>query len=653
MLSRSYYGASAANLVRASPATVLGELVTHHTFAVDQAQRNAWQAEIVHLQEVAKALPDSFFFLEFAIPRMGKRADAVIVSGGQIFVIEYKVGANDYQKHAIDQVLDYALDLKNFHEGSHSPTIVPILVATEAPPRESKVQAWADGLICPILANHARLLPAIQEVCTSHKSQAIDPEAWAASSYKPTPTIVEAAQALYRGHDVREISRSEAGAENLSRTAEYVTKVIEEAKRRSVKAICFVTGVPGSGKTLAGLNIATERMRASTDEHAVNGPLVAVLRAALAVDEVDRANLKGAAVSKKDAYRHASTFIQNIHHFRDECVRIAAVPRERVVVFDEAQRAWNREQTSRFMREKRGHSDFNMSEPQFLMSVMDRHQDWCVVVCLVGGGQEINTGEAGLNEWITAVARNYPNWQVHLSDRLTQADYFGGGQAPNSLTEIRALVSPALHLATSVRSFRAEALSEFVGAVVAGEAERALLLHGKLINYPLVITRQLEAARHWLRQQARGSERIGLVTSSNAVRLKPIGLHVKAKIDPTVWFLADKTDVRSSFALEDVATEFDIQGLELDWVGVCWDANFRREKNRWGHYSFRGARWERINDAIRAAYLTNAYRVLLTRARQGMVIYVPFGSDIDDTRRPGFYEGIYAFLCECGVTELN
>jgi hypothetical protein len=469
------------------------------------------------------------------------------------------------------------------------------------------VEAWADGVTRPILANRARLLPAIQEVHASLKSQAIDPEAWAASSYKPTPTIVEAAQALYRGHDVQEISRSEAGAENLSRTAEYITKIIEKAKRHSVKAICFVTGVPGSGKTLAGLNIATERMRTSTDEHAVflsgNGPLVAVLREALAADEVDRANVKGAAVRKKDAYRHASTFIQNIHHFRDEYVRIASVPRERVVVFDEAQRAWNREQASRFMREKRGHPDFNISEPQFLMSVMDRHQDWCVVVCLVGGGQEINTGEAGLNEWITAVARSYPDWQVHLSDRLTQADYFGGGQAPISLTEMDAVVSPALHPATSVRSFRAEALSEFVGAVVAGEAERALLLHGKLINYPLVITRQLEAARHWLRQQARGSERIGLVTSSNAVRLKPIGLHVKAKIDPTVWFLADKTDVRSSFALEDVATEFDIQGLELDWVGVCWDANFRRENNKWSHYSFRGARWERVNDPIRAAYL--------------------------------------------------
>ena len=654
---RSYYSASAAEFLRASPAAVLGELVAHHTFTVDQNQRNAWQVEISHLQEVANDLSDSFFFLEFAIPRMGKRADAVIITGGIVFVIEYKVGADDYRKHAMDQVLDYALDLKNFHEGSHSRTLVPILVATKASAQELEVNVWSDGVMRPIPTNRETLLPTIRELLASLKSIPIDAEAWAASSYKPTPTIVEAAQALYRGHDVQEISRSEAGAENLSRTGAYIAKVIEEAERCDRKAICFVTGVPGSGKTLAGLNIATERMRSSADEHAVflsgNGPLVAVLREALANDEVDRSKASGAkTVSKGDAYRHASAFIQNIHHFRDEYVRTAAVPRERVVVFDEAQRVWNREQATRFMREKRGQADFDMSEPQFLLSVMDRHKDWCVVVCLIGGGQEINTGEAGLEEWLTAIERNHPDWQIHLSDMLTRSDHLGGSHVPVSLERLDAVISPALHLAISVRSFRAEVLSDFVGAVVGGEVKLALSLHSELTNYPLVITRRLEAVRDWLRQHARGSERTGLVASSNAMRLKPTGIHVKAKIDPPVWFLADKTDVRSSFALEDVATEFDIQGLELDWVGVCWDANFRREGNKWNHYSFRGARWEHINDPIRAAYLVNAYRVLLTRARQGMVIYVPFGSEIDDTRKPAFYDETYAFLCECGITEL-
>jgi hypothetical protein len=657
IFSRSYYSSSAAEFLRTSSAAVLGELVAHHTFTVDQNQRNAWQAEISHLKEIANALSDSFFFLEFAIPRMGKRADAVIITDGVVFVIEYKVGADDYQKHAMDQVLDYALDLKNFHEGSHSRTLVPILVATEAQAPQLEVKVWSDGVMRPILANRATLLPTIRELLASLKSLPLDAKAWSESSYKPTPTIVEAAQALYRGHDVQEISRSEAGAENLSRTGAYIATVIEEAKRCDRKAICFVTGVPGSGKTLAGLNIATERMRSSADEHAVflsgNGPLVSVLREALANDEVDRSKASGAqTVGKRDAYRHASAFIQNIHHFRDEYVRTAAAPRERVVVFDEAQRAWNREQATRFMREKRGQAEFDMSEPQFLLSVMDRHKDWCVVVCLIGSGQEINTGEAGLEEWLTAIERNHPDWQIHLSDRLRRADYLGGSNVPAALERLDAVLSPALHLAISVRSFRAEVLSDFVGAVVSGESKLALSLHSELTNYPLVITRQLETVRDWLRQRARGSERTGLVASSNAMRLKPTGIHVKAKIDPPVWFLADKTDVRSSFALEDVATEFDIQGLELDWVGMCWDANFRREGNKWSHYSFRGARWEHINDPIRAAYLVNAYRVLLTRARQGMAIYVPFGSEFDDTRKPMFYDEIYAFLCECGIREL-
>jgi hypothetical protein len=336
---------------------------------------------------------------------------------------------------------------------------------------------------------------------------------------------------------VQEITRNEAGAENLSRTGSYIIQVIHEARLHNRKAICFVTGVPGSGKTLAGLNIANESMRASKDEHAVflsgNGPLVAVLRTALAIDEVDRSKAAKCLVSKNDAYRHASEFIQNIHHFRDEYAQTTAPPTERVVVFDEAQRAWNQEQTCRFMREKRGHSGFDMSEPQFLLSVMDRHQDWCVVVCLVGGGQEINTGEAGLEEWLAAIDRNHSDWQVHMSDRLTRADYLGD---TTSAGPPNAFLTPKLHLAIPVRSFRAEVLSEFVGAVINGDAKRALSLYGSLANYPLVITRYLEAARDWLRQRARGSERMGLVASSNAMRLKPKGIHVKAKIDPPVWW---------------------------------------------------------------------------------------------------------------------
>ena len=559
-------------------------------------------------------------------------------------------------RYAIDQALDYALDLKNFHAGSHDRTIVPVLVATKAAQAPLNITMWSDKVASPILANRETLLPCMRSLLHQLGSADCDPLIWAASAYKPTPTIVQAAQALYQGHDVRDISRSEAGAENLSRTSAYIASVIDEAKRNHTKSVCFVTGVPGSGKTLAGLNIANERMKAHDDEHAVflsgNGPLVAVLREALALDEVEQSRVAGKLTGKKDALRHASTFIQNIHHFRDEHVATNAAPAERVVVFDEPQRAWTKEQTSRFMQDKRGIADFSMSEPQFLLSVMDRHPDWCVVVCLIGGGQEINTGEAGLEEWLRAIERYYQHWKVYVSNRLTKADYLGDTKAPAAIEHGQVTLTPALHLAVSVRSFRAEALSEFVGAIIDGDAARARSLWEKLNHYPMVLTRDLEAARTWLRQHTRGNERIGLVASSNAMRLKPVGIHVKAKIEPQVWFLAAKDDVRSSCALEDVATEFDIQGLELDWVGMCWDANFRRDGNTWRPLSFRGSRWQRINDAVNAAYLANAYRVLLTRARQGMAIFVPEGSDLDHTREPEFYDQTYAFLASCGIPNL-
>jgi hypothetical protein len=651
---RWYWEASAEEFRRTESTAILGQLVLHHPFDVDSKQSDAWLHQIEHLKLLASAITRGHFFLEFSIPRMGKRADAILLAGGIVFVLEYKVGAGGYWGNAADQVLDYALDLKNFHAGSHDRTIVPILIATDAPAVISGVKPWSDDVARPLLANSETLAPLIKTALSELGSHALDdPLAWARSSYKPTPTIVEAAQALYQGHDVREISRSEAGKENLSRTALYIARVIEQAKQEQRKAICFVTGVPGSGKTLAGLNLATERMRTSEEEHAVflsgNAPLVAVLREALAQDEVERSQLAGQPTSKKDAMRHASTFIQNIHHFRDEYVGNNEVPIERVVVFDEAQRAWTEEQTSKFMKE-RGHNDFDMSEPDFLLSAMNRHRGWCVVVCLVGGGQEINTGEAGLGEWFTAIQKHYRDWDVHMSDQLTGADYLGKDA---EYAVPKATQNGALHLAVSVRSFRAEAASEFVGAVVAGDASAARISIRKLSQYALVLTRDLESARVWLRNQARGTERIGLVASSNGIRLKPVGVFVKAKIDPPTWFLAGKDDVRSSYALEDVATEFDIQGLELDWVGMCWDANFRREDNVWKPYYFRGARWERVQDPTRAAYLANAHRVLLTRARQGMVILVPRGTELDQTRPPSFYDETFSFLTDCGIPQLR
>ncbi len=396
---------------------------------------------------------------------MGKRVDAVLLSDGIIFVLEYKVGSTSYGAAGIDQVLDYSLDLKNFHSASHDRPIVPVLVATEAPSVIREVTWFPDDVAEPLVANSRTLAAVLRSFSGDHRSP-IDPADWCAGAYKPTPTIVEAARALYQGHSVQEISRSDAGAINLSLTNQAISEAIEVAKREQRKIICFVTGVPGSGKTLAGLNLATERMRVDEEEHAVflsgNGPLVEVLREGLARDEVARAKAEGRRLTKREAQMKVRAFIQNIHHFRDDNLGSESPPVEKVVVFDEAQRAWNQKQTARFMREKRQQIGFDMSEPEFLLSVMDRHEDWCVVVCLVGGGQEINTGEAGLAEWFQALENSFSDWRVYHSDQIDGPEYMNGTQSPARLRGVESTVKSALHLGVSVRSFRAEHVSRFV-----------------------------------------------------------------------------------------------------------------------------------------------------------------------------------------------
>lgn len=647
-MSRAYLSLPAASVASLTNADLFGRMAAKLPFALEPTQRAAWEYQIQHLRELVVALPDAHVFMEFLIPRMGRRADLILLVGGIVLVIEYKLGARQYDQSSLNQVYGYGLDLKHFHETSHHLLIVPIMVATHAvrdSGKTTQAQWDDDGLAKPLGVNAAGLLPAIQGLCRDHGRQPIDPAAWEAGRYRPTPTIVEAAQALYRGHAVEKISRSEAGAENLSHTADYVANTIESAKRDKRKIICFITGVPGSGKTLAGLNLATARQRAHSDEHAVflsgNGPLVEVLREALALDAVARAKETGRSTSKTVEDRNAAAFIQNIHHFRDDALTSRDAPVEKVVVFDEAQRAWDLEQTSKFMQQKKGQIDFSMSEPEFLLSVMDRHEDWCAIVCLVGSGQEINTGEAGINEWLHALERSFRHWQVHLPGSLNHSCRF-----------VDEVTAPALHLATSLRSFRAERLSDFVGYVIAGDAAAAREVKATLANFSLYITRDLEQARRWLRSKRRGAERMGLLASSNATRLKPHGVFVKAKIEPAKWFLAPSDDVRSSDTLEDAATEFDIQGLELDWTCLCWDANYRRAGDAWQALQFKGTRWQVVNDEARKAYVANAYRVLLTRGRQGMVVFVPEGNEDDATREPAVYDDIYTFLLKCGLEPL-
>ena len=463
---------------------------------------------------------------------------------------------------------------------------------------------------------------------------------------------------MYNGHSVADISRSDAGGAELHRTTQMIANLIADARANSYKAVCFVTGVPGAGKTLIGLNVATKHFDKDNDMYSVflsgNGPLVKVLQEALARDKVAREKSAGRIIKKNVARSEVKMFIQNVHHYRDECLRDANPPVDHVALFDEAQRAWNLEQTSSFMRQKKGQANFQQSEPEFLLSCIDRHPDWGIVVCLVGGGQEINTGEAGISEWIAALNRRFPDWHIHISDRLTEAE-FGAGEVLKGL-ESREHVhyDPRLHLSVSMRSFRAEHVSQLVKQVLDLDREGARETLRELADrYPIVLARELNKAKAWLRNKSRGSERYGIVVSSAAYRLKPLAIEVRLKPDPVHWFLAGKEDIRSSYYLEDVATEFETQGLELDWACVTWDADFRFSTSGWSHHAFRGERWQRINKADRKLYQKNAYRVLLTRARQGMVIVVPYGDIDDPTRNPSFYDPTFDYLKSTGFEVLE
>ena len=564
-MKRSYYADEISRFLKEDPDRILGLLVQSNEFALESNQKDAWNYQIANLQENLRFIEGKIYF-EYAIPRMGKRVDVVLLIQSVVFVLEYKVGETHYPSHALDQVTDYALDLKNFHETSHDQYIVPMLIASNGAEivEEIPIKIYKDKLLCPLCSNGKCLNSLIRKILESLGAlPAVTPLEWEEGSYRPTPTIIEAAMALYGGHSVAEISRSDASGEELHRTTRTISELIARAKAESFKAICFVTGVPGAGKTLIGLNVATQHFDKKNDMYSVflsgNGPLVKVLQEALARDKVAREKLQGKKYKKRDAYSEVKMFVQNVHHYRDECLRDAKPPVDHVALFDEAQRAWNLEQTCNFMQRKKGQPNFNQSEPEFLLSCIDRHQDWGIVVCLVGGGQEINTGEAGISEWVEALNRAFPDWRIYISDRL-QDEEFGAGKVLKQLKgRPHVEYNSRLHLSVSMRSYRAENVSQLVKQILDRSEYEARESLAKLAGlYPIVLTRDMDKAKNWLRENARGTERIGVVVSSKAIRLKPLAIDVRFKPDPVHWFLAGKKDIRSSYYLEDVATEFDI-----------------------------------------------------------------------------------------------
>ena len=685
-MRKFYYSETCSRFLRADDNAILGEMGALNEFDLTLDQRDAWQQEIPIMKQVVRELGgEGDIIFEYTIPRLGKRVDVVLLTRGIVFAIEFKVGASEFLVNDKEQVWDYALDLKNFHEESRDRIIVPILVATEAPDKACSTgpglfSVYDDQVYYPLFANSDRLRSTIQQVLAKEGPQAsIDAHEWLYSRYNPTPTIIQAASALYMNHSVEDITKHEADKAGIDTCTDQILDIIRQSKANHQKSICFVTGVPGAGKTLVGLNVAIQQEQGDLAVYlSGNGPLVKVLTEALARDKVQKEKTAGRRCTKTEAERQVSRFIQIIHRYRDNMLGKLKVPIqgagieidpakvskaaqtnaaevENVAIFDEAQRMWDMRHLSAWLSRKKGLANFPMSEGEFLIWSLDQHKDWATIVCLVGGGQEINSGEGGIGLWIQALNETFPDWQVYISDRLTDKEYAEGNVAALLAANANVHLERNLHLAVSQRSYRAETLSLFVHQLLDLDVSAARATYADIRErYPIVLTRDLDKAKQWLRDHARGSERYGMLVSSKALRLKPLAIDIRSQADIVPWFLNPISDIRSSLFLEDVATEFDIQGLELDWTCLVWDGDFRFDPQHhgWQHFNFRSDRWQNINQAEGRAYQLNAYRVLLTRARQGMVICIPEGNPADATRLPEFYDPTYEYFKGLGIEEI-
>ena len=709
-MSRCLYSSSFEKFNNTDRDSVLGVLCDNYHGAALTTTIEAWKGEISIMKDLLATYSntDGKIVFEYDIPRLGKRIDVVLLLEGIIFCLEFKVGESKILEADVDQVLDYALDLKNFHKFSQDKLIVPILIATNYRNASTDIQmsVYDDKVVNPLVTGKAGVARLISEVLHRFPDETpINPD-WIISPYAPTPTIIEAAKTLYENHSVENITRHEADKVTTDRTIAYILDVIQHSKANQEKSICFVTGVPGAGKTLVGLDVAIKQTYQGQDtpvedEGAVylsgNGPLVAVLNEALAQDNYKKAKAKGESKKLSDSRREVSKSIQIIHRYRDNMLAKIKNPVENgileidpqkavklkksgygevehVAIFDEAQRSWTHKRIADYL--KRGGTygnklkvpNFPMSEAAFLIWSLDQREDWATIVCLVGGGQEINTGEAGISEWISALNEKFPHWNIYISPKLTEPEYAEGKVNELLAGNPNVTYAESLHLGVSLRSYRAEKLSAFVHALLSFDDSATQLYREIKDKYPIVLTRDMAKAKQWLHEKVRGTERTGVLVTKEAARFKPLGIHILASGDENAvhWFLEDKADTRSSNYLEDAATEIQVQGLELDYTCLLWDADMRYDNGKWRFYKFNGkTNWvEQIanteNKQELQKYMLNAYRVLLTRARAGMVICVPAGNPNktvsgfweDSTRLPEFYDDTYQYLKKLGIEEI-
>lgn len=657
---KAYYCNSIPGFLQDNPDSIIGALV-RNSFENNVDQNDAWRNQIEGLMNNLKdrGIEGDIIF-EYDIIRLGKRIDVILLVRHMVFSLEFKNGAKFFLAQDARQAEDYALDIKNFHKESEDLYVCPILVATNANCIENQSDSYyEDKQIYLQKENMESVIPKVEYIARKYGSdEKLNFDKWFDSPYFPTPTIISAAVEAYKNHSLTAIAQSEAGQDGIENCEKSLFSIIEMAKNNNKKVVCFITGVPGAGKTLVGLDVVTRNLEKKEDMLSVyisgNGPLVEVLQEALIKSTCEEYRRKGELDNRRrsEIQESVKALIQGSYGFKRDNVKRLNPTVEHIVVFDEAQRVWNKEK----MKQKHKDPDLEISEPNLLYRIMDRHKDWAVLVCLVGLGQDIYDGEVGINEWFRCGIEEYDSWEMYYSPQIFNQTEDRNIDKKSIDNCIRCHSVDGLHLQTSIRSFRADKQNQFVDALLDNNPTRAKeVLEEISKKYPVYITRDINVAKTWVRGKVRGTQRSGVLACSSAQRLKPEGIYVPTNIDVKNWFLAPSDDLRSSNMLEVVASEFKVQGLEIDWAVVCWDADLRRKDNNWDYYSFKGTKWNHRNRDDQKRYLINSYRVLLTRARQGMIIFIPKGVDpeIDATRDRKYYDAIYEYLLSCGIEEIK
>lgn len=629
-------------------------------------QKGAWSNQIKILK---KYLQDKkgYIIFEYVLSRVNMRIDVVLLMDDIVYSLEFKNNEVTFNDDDINQADGYGYALKNFYEVNRNKYVVPILIATKAPDSicSSGADLGIDKLFSLFKANTNKMEQYIDLIGSKYGSDIIyteeEFEEWVNSPFKPNPTIIQSARSIYMNNQVDEFFKFDAGEENLKITESTVEEIIKEARDNKKKIICFVSGVPGAGKTLVGLDIAGKTRNKDNDDmpEAVffsgNGPLINVLTEALGRDAM-KANPEKFS-NKNRAVNDVKTFIQDLHAFKQDIISSKKrVIDENVLIFDEAQRVWDEEQLEKWL-EKKGadESYFGNSEADLLLSTFDK-KEWGVIVALVGLGQDIHTGEDGLGVWFNSLLNKKTGWDIRLSNEIFEQRADKLDAYIDSIKNCdRVKECPGLYLKTCIRTPRAKNLSEFSEALLNNRPEDAKKALEKFDDYPICITRNLKHAEQFLLDNTLRKERCGKLCSSNS---KILGRYSHSFDNIDNWHFAnwmlDESGRDSSNSLVFAASEFNIQGLEIDWTLLGWDMDMYYHNGEWHEQKMLTPKRFKESTKVQKKHILNSYRVLLTRARKGMIIYIPKAGDYEDNYAVSdYFDSTYEYLKSCGIKDID